>query len=67
MPQVHSFLIFFIAFSLTVSIDANNQQVKCVQAVGVWGKTCRVCLRAKQKCDALWGKVAAENSQFSVF
>ena len=35
--------------------------------MGVRGKTCRVCLRAKQKCDASWGEVAAENSGFSVF
>ena len=45
----------------------NNQQVECVRAAGVWGKTCRVCLKVKQKCDASWGKVAVENSGFSVF
>ena len=45
----------------------NNQQVECVWATGVWGKTCKVCLKAKQKCDALWGEVAAENSSFSTF
>ena len=38
-----------------------------MRAAGAWGKTCRVCLRAKQKCDALWGEVAAENSVFSMF
>ena len=35
--------------------------------MGAWGKTCRVCLKAKQKCNAPWGEVAAENSGFSVF
>ena len=45
----------------------NNQQVECVQAMGVRGKTCKVCLKAKQKCDASWGKVTAENSGFSAF
>ena len=45
----------------------NNQQVECVRAAGVWGKTCKVCLKAKQRCDASWGEVAAENSGFSAF
>ena len=36
-------------------------------AAGAWGKTCKVCLKAKQKCDASWGEVAAENSGFSAF
>ena len=45
----------------------NNQQVECVWAMGAWGKTCRVCLKVKQKCDALWGEVTAENSGFSTF
>ena len=45
----------------------NNQQVECMQATDVWGKTCKVCLKAKQKCNALWGKVAVENSGFSAF
>ena len=36
-------------------------------AAGAQGKTCKVCLRAKQKCDALWGEVAAENSGSSMF
>ena len=35
--------------------------------MGAWGKTCKVCLKAKQKCDASWGEVAAENSGFSAF
>ena len=35
--------------------------------MGERGKTCKVCLKAKQKCDALWGEVTAENSGFSVF
>ena len=35
--------------------------------MGAWGKTCKVCLKAKQKCDTSWGKVVAENSRFSVF
>ena len=45
----------------------NNQQVKCIRAAGARGKTCKVCLKAKQKCDASWGKVAAENSGFPAF
>ena len=45
----------------------NNQQVECMWAAGAQGKTCKVCLKAKQKCDASWGKVAAENSGFSAF
>ena len=45
----------------------NNQQVECVRAVGARGKTCKVCLKAKQKCDASWGEVAAVNSGFSAF
>ena len=45
----------------------NNKQVECVQAAGAWGKTCKVCLKAKQRCDASWGKVAAENSGFTMF
>ena len=36
-------------------------------AAGARGKTCKVCLKAKQKCDASWGEVVAENSRFSVF
>ena len=36
-----------------------------MQAAGARGKTCKVCLKAKQKCDASWGEVAAENSGFS--
>ena len=35
--------------------------------MGARGKTCKVCLKAKQKCDTSWGKVAAENSRFSAF
>ena len=45
----------------------NNQQVECMRAAGAWGKTCKVCLKAKQKCDASWGEVVAGNSRFSVF
>ena len=45
----------------------NNQQVECVRAAGARGKTCKVCLKAKQKCDASWGEVTAENSGFSAF
>ena len=60
-----SFNISFIAFSLTISVDAiTNKSSACA---GVRGKTCGACLRAKQKCDASWGEVAAENSGFSVF
>ena len=36
-------------------------------ATGAQGKTCKVCLKVKQKCDTLWGEVAAENSGFSMF
>ena len=35
--------------------------------MGAWGKTCKVCLKAKQKCDPSWGEVTAENSGFSMF
>ena len=45
----------------------NNQQVECMWAAGVWGKTCKVCLKAKQKCHASWGEVTVENSGFSAF
>ena len=45
----------------------NNQQVECVRAAGARGKTCKVCLKAKQKCDTSWGEVAVENSGFSAF
>ena len=38
-----------------------------MRATGAQGKTCKVCLKAKQKCDALWGLVTTENSRFSVF
>ena len=36
-------------------------------AMGAQGKTCRVCLKVKQKCNASWGKVTVENSGLSVF
>ena len=45
----------------------NNQQVECMRAAGAWGKTCKVCLEAKQRCDASWGEVVAGNSGFSTF
>ena len=45
----------------------NNQHVECVRAASAWGKTCKVCLKVKQKCDASWGEVAAGNSGFSAF
>ena len=38
-----------------------------MQAAGVLCKTCKVSLKVKQKCNASWGKVAAENNGFSVF
>ena len=38
-----------------------------MRAAGAWGKTCKVCLKAKQRCDTLWGEVAVENSGFSAF
>ena len=38
-----------------------------MRATGAWGKTCKVCLKAKQKCDTSWSQVAAENSGFSMF
>ena len=36
-------------------------------AMGVQGKTCKVYLKAKQKCNTSWGEVTAANSGFSTF
>jgi hypothetical protein len=40
------------------------KQVECVRAAGSKGVTCKVCLRVKQKCGAVWGEVAAGPSGF---
>ena len=45
----------------------NNQQVECMRAAGARGKTCKVCLKVKQRCNTSWGEVAAGNSGFSAF
>ena len=63
-------VLFFNLLYYLVTNDfrrCNNQQVECMWAAGARGKTCKVCLKAKQRCDASWGEVAAENSGFSTF
>ena len=61
-----SILIFYCSFTNNFH-RCINQQVECVWAASVQGKTCKVCLKAKQKCNTLWGEVTVENSGFFVF
>ena len=67
VPQVHFYFNLLYCLFTDDFRRCNNQQVECVRAAGAWGKTCKVCLKAKQKCDASWGEVAAVNSGFSAF
>ena len=38
------------------------QKVDCIQVAGSQGKTCKSCHRIKQKCEVVWGELAAEGS-----
>ena len=37
-------------------------KVDCIRAVGSRGTACKSCHKIKQKCEAVWGELAAEGS-----